>query len=191
MGKAMIKQVLLSFLFVGCAHNLSAASCVQAHTLTPKTASFIYLVPDSTVPSSVVGRAIEIWKGCTHKGAMYGEDFPPLRQGEHLNDRVGLVVTYVEHAPTGRCGYFQGRTITLYGYAKVTGGSGIEWVHCGGGDNANTLAHEIGHFYGLVDQYGPRCDTDIMGQQYRERVDSRHPQRAECRSVADKWNTER
>ncbi|MBV8199875.1 MAG: hypothetical protein JOZ15_04550, partial [Acidobacteria bacterium] len=83
----------------------------------------------------------------------------------------------------GRCGSFSGNVVNIYQYTinPTTGKS----VDCGAEGFAQNVAHELGHFLGLADDFSADCGTDIMAQ-----VDglSHQVSGSDC-SMADSLNT--
>lgn len=166
-------------------------SCPVAHRAAVDGLSTVAL--DTTgVPSrlrAAAERAAAMW----NDEACLGEDRFPRFVLDAAADRRLEIIWHAglsEREPTS-CGSFAGREIRLYGRARdpSTGTVGS----CGDAARiAETLAHELGHALGLLDQTAPGCGDQIMSYVARTASGAVRPRRvqpAECLAADRKFET--
>jgi hypothetical protein len=128
----------------------------------------------------LIDEAIGAWSACSN----YRSDFPALLRG---GDAAAIVFVEVVEGNSGskRCGFFRGRTITLYRWART---SARATRSCG--SLALNLAHELGHVLGLADaDESPSCATRIMADLERDNLFRREVSREECALAGARWLT--
>jgi hypothetical protein len=162
---------------IACLPRDAVAQCTSLKSNSTHSAESIGIDYDDPISTRVVDQAIGHWKSC----ANYGNGFPPL-----LNNSPGtrtVTVRYVRTSTTQRCGSFNGRTITLYSFARDDRG---QRKTCGSlGQN---LAHELGHVLGLRDapELGT-CRHHIMAGLNSKTAGLRRVTSEECQAVGQRW----
>lgn len=179
-------------------------ACHEPLARPPLAGGSIRLVPGPGIGAGTIEQAIAAWRTC----ANYGADFPTLieaggpREGDRQARAEGAVDLDVE--PTGgaepvtifvelrpgnsgskRCGFFRGRTITLYRWARTS-----DRTIRGCGSLALNLAHEIGHALGLADaDDSRRCRKALMADLEPGNLFERAVTAEECRLAGERWWT--
>ena len=162
---------------LSCSTAFAESRCVGVKPPRSAYGESITLLPSTKAIEPVVEAAIEMWRNCQRLGA----GMPALLVGEGGARQIE-VVYIAGSSGSRRCGAFAGSTVTLYLSAIDHEGRP---VRCG--DPARTMAHELGHVFGLDDQYDPVCNRHIMSPVPPRRADRRYPTPAECRAVAERW----
>jgi hypothetical protein len=167
-----------------------ARDCVALRPGRVSLGDSIALVVSTHLAEAILEEAVAVWRGC----ANYGSDFPHLevrQAGDISPPGAGWGTSQLEIrfesglGPTGRCGEFRGRVITLYPSARTSTG---RVKRCG--SLALNLAHELGHALGLADAAeGPSCEGTIMAGVSSRNAHVRAASPEECRLVGARWLT--
>ncbi len=154
------------------------AQCTTLKSVQSTLGESIGIAQDPEIPRRWVERAIALWSSCPN----YGRDFPTLLEGRTGTRQIE--VRYQRRSGTGRCGSFQGSTITLYKSATSSSGQALPCRV-----QAQTLAHELGHVLGLQNASEDRtCGSRIMARNNPDKL-WRKVSAEECRLVGRKWHT--
>jgi hypothetical protein len=145
-------------------------------------------VPVRLAPA--VGRAAAMWNDAACRGA---GGFPRFVSAGEEADRTIAVVWHDGLSPRDptSCGSFAGDQIHLYGRARDPLSGRV--AGCGHRERvAETLAHELGHVLGLLDQAAAGCGGQIMSRVVRSAdgaIRGRRVQPEECRAADEKFVT--
>jgi hypothetical protein len=175
-------QALLAF--PGWAESAAPATtgphCTALKPGKPRYSESIGILYSRSVPRDLVERAVELWAGCEG----YGTEFPPLLIGREGTQTIE--VKLVRGGSAGpRCGSFVGRAIVLHAFARDSKG---RLQSCG--SRADGLAHELGHFLGLLDSpENAGCRDHAMALVDVSDRNRRAVKHEECRAVAERWVT--
>ncbi len=170
----------------------AAGTCALRREAPVEALSSIELEPRG-FPAAFAGvpeRAVALW---TRRDCIGDADFPVLTLIPGSGDRR-IEVLYRPGPSTilpSACGEFVGSRIVLHGRFRDPRDGRL--VSCGGRDRlVETLAHELGHALGLVDQFDPVCSDHIMAQLARGRdgvLAARRVQPDECRVAGRGFTT--
>jgi hypothetical protein len=154
--------------------------CTALKPGKPRHSESIGILYSPSVPRELVEGAVELWAGCEG----YGTEFPPLLIGREGTQTIK--VKLVKGGSTGpRCGSFVGRAIVLHAFARDSKG---RLQSCG--SRADGLAHELGHFLGLLDSPETAgCRDHAMALVDVSERNRRAVKPEECRAVAERWVT--
>lgn len=133
------------------------------------------------IGSQMVQSAIGMWTGgCPGAGV----DYPnPLNNQDGLFD---ITLNYGVSSGSDKCASRSGNTITLYGAAIRSG----QPYNCTDADMSISLAHELGHWYGLSHTSATAgCASYIMYPGTGNAGGNRTVQSQECTQVKDEWVT--
>lgn len=130
------------------------------------------------VPAGTLQQAFEIWDHCRD----FGFEMPEFSNGAMTSQR--LVVRYHRAGKiVGHCGMIQGSLVTVFAFAYDERGKAFS---CG--PPAVVLAHEIGHFLGLLDSPAHRaCRNHLMAAVPPHNAGERTVDREICAAVNTLW----
>ncbi|HVS16445.1 MAG TPA: hypothetical protein VMV46_21225 [Thermoanaerobaculia bacterium] len=156
------------------------SACHQPPAARPVAGDTIGLVAAPGTDGALIDQAIALWSGCSN----YRSDFPALVRGADATATVFVEVA-TGNSGSKRCGFFRGRTITLYRWARTS-----RRTVRGCGSLALNLAHELGHVLGLADAAEhPWCSARIMADLERDNLFRRAVSAEECRLAGARWLT--
>ncbi len=149
----------------------------------------VFRLTGSGITGGQMSEAAGYWDNCSG----YGFGMPAIEVGGlSQGDDVPIGVQYHDGPSTnssGSCGRF---TPTINGQTQqITSGVIDIWRSEAGGtlcDVSDTLAHELGHAFGLADMFSSSCNGYIMGA--RVAGQDRIVTADECSVARERWLTE-
>jgi hypothetical protein len=181
-----IGALLLAAAAAGAAPARPADRCVARRDAPVQALSSIGLDPRGfpATLAGVPGRAVALWD---RRDCIRDSDFPTFSLAPGSGQRR-IEILY-RPGPSSvlpsACGEFTGSRIVLHG--RYLDPRTRRAASCGGADRlVETLAHELGHALGLVDQFDAGCSDHIMAQLGRApdgTLAARSVQADECRAA--------
>jgi hypothetical protein len=175
-------RLFAAILVCSCAALRASATCAHAERGIVGSTQYIELIGADSTSSAAIGDAAAMWNSCSQTSSggiptVFAGSTPP-----------GAYSAYTVHYHEGLspikdvCGHVSANTIDLYQRTLRSGTNVV--MDCGPFGYAQNIAHEVGHIFGLGDDFDPGCQGEIMGQVGQ----SRSVQVDEC-SMADEMNS--
>ena len=185
----------LGVLLLSSTAALAATDCSQRNSYPASSGAHAQLVGSGVSISTMqTSYSASYWGGCSG----FGSFMPDVCAGSDCDGKNPDIEITVELIPgestnnRGSCGRFTPViTYDSNGNASMTGGTIEIWAQERGTgvtcDTSDTLAHELGHFFGLSDANTTDCLGHIMGP--RDGNQDRSVADDDCQIGRDTWRT--